>query len=219
MKKIYFFRHGETYYNKINKVQGQLDIGLDEAGVEQAKNCANFLSDKGIQIIYSSPLSRAYETAKYLADQIKVNIIEDDGLKEMNAGKYQGRLKNEIIEEFGEEKYKSFCCSSNKLLDDSYPDGETRNEMRKRFFKTIEKICKNEEHDIIGVATHGHILREFLFNMGFQNTEKLKNCECIEVEYENEKFNIICRMNTQQETSWREKIKKSTNKKELEIGI
>lgn len=197
-KKLYLFRHGETDWNTCQKMQGQADIPLNSTGIKQAKKCAEFLKDKGIEIIYSSPLSRAIKTAEALSNITGVKIKLDENLKEMNFGDYDGSKIDDAIATIGENTFYKFRDSKNELLDMSYPNGETKRQVRDRFLKAILNICKNEEKNVIGISAHGRILREFLFNNDFSGIfSTLKNCECIEAEYEDNKIKIIKRIDTQ----------------------
>ena len=63
-KTIYIFRHGQTDYNVARRVMGQLDIPLNDVGRIQAAELANKLETATIDVIYSSPLTRAIETAQ-----------------------------------------------------------------------------------------------------------------------------------------------------------
>lgn len=195
MKKIYLFRHGETDWNVLQKMQGSKDIELNEKGIQQAKQNAEFLKDFGIEHIYSSPLKRAYITGKTLADKIGVNIEIVDDLIEANFGKYEGMEKSKIKEEFGEENYEKFFHSRGNLKL-SFPDGETKGEIRNRIFNAVNNICKTTTYNIIAIASHGFVLREFLRALDFEDDSGLKNCEVIEAEFKSGEIKIISRIKT-----------------------
>ncbi|MFQ6739237.1 MAG: histidine phosphatase family protein, partial [Alphaproteobacteria bacterium] len=91
-KTIYIFRHGQTDYNAEKRVMGQLDIQLNKIGINQANELADKMSNKSIQAIYSSPLSRALETAKIVSNKTGAKIITDNALMERNNGKLQGHI-------------------------------------------------------------------------------------------------------------------------------
>ena len=193
MKKIYLFRHGETDWNKANRIQCSVDTELNEKGIQQAKQNAEFLKNFGIEHIYSSPLKRAYITGKTLADKIGVNIEIVDNLAEAKGGKYEGMEKSKIKEEFGEENYEKFFHSRGNL-ELSFPDGETKGEIRNRIFNAVNNICKTTKYNTIAIASHGFILREFLRALNFDDDSGLKNCEVIEAEFENNELKVIKRI-------------------------
>ena len=77
LKTIYVFRHGQTDYNVERRVMGQLDIPLNNVGHAQATELAEKLATAAIGAVYSSPLARAMETARAVANKIGVPIITD----------------------------------------------------------------------------------------------------------------------------------------------
>ena len=94
--KIYVARHGQTSWNKENKICGRTDIELDDEGRKQAGLLADRLKNKNISVIIASPLKRAQETAGYISKAIGVPIITDERLIEQNFGIYEGKdRKNE----------------------------------------------------------------------------------------------------------------------------
>lgn len=97
--EIYIIRHGETYWNAKKKIQGFSDIELNDNGVELAKHTGERLADTEFDYVYSSPLKRAHKTAE-LVTQNRYEIIDDDRLKEICLGDYEGRVMSEIGEEF-----------------------------------------------------------------------------------------------------------------------
>ena len=97
MKKIYIARHGETEMNAKGIWQGQtIDVSLNDEGRKQAKTLADILKDKNIEVIYTSPMKRAFETAKIVGDVCKVNTIKENGLIEGHFGIAEGKTKETI---------------------------------------------------------------------------------------------------------------------------
>ena len=94
---FYFIRHGQTDYNLENKVMGQIDIPLNEVGLEQAKVVANKISHLEISHIVSSPLTRAMQTSEIIATNINKPITIVDELKQNYLGILEGRNKAELI--------------------------------------------------------------------------------------------------------------------------
>ena len=96
--KVLVVRHWQTDWNVIGRVQGQTDIELNDEGRKQAEVTGNNIGDKRIDLIISSPLKRARETADIINKSFNVNIIEDKRLMERNYGKSEGLTKDEIRE-------------------------------------------------------------------------------------------------------------------------
>ncbi len=103
MMEIYIIRHGETDGNKKNQLQGRRNILLNEKGRAQAKEAREKLKDISFDVVYSSPLDRAKETAQIVTNQ-SCPILFDDRLLEMDYGPYEGvdlsHPPKEIIEFF-----------------------------------------------------------------------------------------------------------------------
>lgn len=194
MKKIYLFRHGETDWNREGRIQCSMDIELNATGLQQAKQNAEFLKDKGIQHIYSSPLKRAYKTGKILADLIDVDIEIYDDLREMNGGRYEGMLKSDYKKDFGEDNYEIFHHSRDGGMDLSLPEGETKREIRNRIVNAVDKIAKMTTYGTIGIASHGFVLKEFLRGLDFEDDSLLDNCETIEAEFDGKNLKVVKRI-------------------------
>lgn len=74
-KDLYVFRHGGTDFNRDGKAQGQsCDISLNETGIRQANEMADNLKGVNIEVIYSSPLLRAYQTALCVAKDKRIEV-------------------------------------------------------------------------------------------------------------------------------------------------
>ena len=97
---LYVMRHGETDYNKARKLQGKHDIPLNENGIELAKITAAAIKDIPIDVIYSSPLTRAITTAEIIREGRTADIIIDNRLEEMGFGVLEGVAKERIPEDF-----------------------------------------------------------------------------------------------------------------------
>lgn len=99
---LYVIRHGETKWNVERRLQGRSDVELNEYGIYLAKVTAEALKDVNFDVIYSSPLIRAYKTAEIIKGDRNINIITDDRLKEMSFGIYEGLPSNEVPADFAD---------------------------------------------------------------------------------------------------------------------
>lgn len=114
---FYFLRHGETHWNAAGTTQGQLCAGLNETGREQARRAAAALSGEPITQIVASPLERAFETARIVAEPHGLAVETDDGLMECHLGDHQGGPTGPWLREFflgtydppGGETFAGFC--------------------------------------------------------------------------------------------------------------
>ena len=88
--ELYIVRHGKTMWNEQGRLQGHVDIPLNEEGREAAIRLQSRLSDICFDAIYSSPLKRAHETAELICGSRKIPIITDDRLLEISFGDMEG---------------------------------------------------------------------------------------------------------------------------------
>ncbi|MBO4460412.1 MAG: histidine phosphatase family protein [Clostridiales bacterium] len=100
--EIYIVRHGTTTWNREKRIQGRTDIDLDDRGIRMAEETSRALKDMGLSfdLVYSSPLKRAVETAKILSPGS--GVIADERLIELSFGKYEGE-KTHLLPYFGRE--------------------------------------------------------------------------------------------------------------------
>lgn len=94
-KSFYFVRHGETDWNKEQKVMGQADIPLNENGILQAQAAAEKIQVLPIDIIISSPLKRAWSTAEIIGNKIHQPITIENNLQECCWGIMEGKIKGD----------------------------------------------------------------------------------------------------------------------------
>jgi len=134
--KLFLVRHGETPSNRENRVQGITDIALSEHGHLQIQRLADSLRSEKIDAIYSSPLTRAYQTAAAIARFHDVTIETDRNLQEMNHGDFE----NVTIQEL-KEKHMPFLMQW--IHDPSsvvMPNGESLLELQNRAWRSIQRI-------------------------------------------------------------------------------
>lgn len=193
-KTIYIFRHGQTDYNVSRRVMGQLDIPLNETGIAQAAELSTRLANTHLEVIYTSPLLRAKQTAQAVADKSNIQIITDDRLKERNNGVLQGHIVH------GTDNPDEYQTDYNQLelflpvaqLNDNNwkPDGgESRTECWSRAQKAITEIVKNTPYDTIAISTHSVVMRGIL-NMVGMGDAKINNCDYVKLIWNGKTFSI-----------------------------
>lgn len=191
--KIYLVRHGQTEWNKRGKLQGQVNIALAPEGIMQAEKTAEGMKDIPFDIVFSSPLNRAYTTAEIIRGKREIPIIRDDRLKEMNFGIMEGRKIAKIKELPKLTRARRLFSDPARFRAPKY--GEDFHDLLKRtdeFFK--EKILPLEgEKETVLITAHGCVIRSFLVNLNhwpvgdFWKTPFGKNCstamfECVDGE-------------------------------------
>ena len=96
--KIYITRHGQTEWNALGKLQGRKDIELNEVGRKQAEMTRDKLKNEKVDLIISSSLKRAKQTAEIINKEFNVDILEDERLVERGYGDFEGITKIELKE-------------------------------------------------------------------------------------------------------------------------
>ncbi len=143
-------RHGETDWNKEGRYQGELDIPLNDKGKRQAEMLAKALSSYEIDVIYSSPLRRALETAKIIDLEHRAPIFVKDELKEISHGKWEGLLLSEVKERYA-ELYDAWKREPEKVI---MPDGESLEMVYRRVAPFLEELKKRYRSETILIAGH-----------------------------------------------------------------
>ncbi|MCK5322376.1 MAG: histidine phosphatase family protein [Candidatus Aenigmarchaeota archaeon] len=169
MTRLIFVRHGETDWNKRKILQGTSDIELNKNGLEQARKVALRLKSEKIDVIYSSPLKRAYQTACAIAGEQGIEVIRDDDLREVNYGVFEGRnideLKNdELWKERKKDKYNF-----------KPPGGESYKEFFDKTILAIKRILKDNRGKTILISSHSAFIRSALIKVMDMDVAKGSN--------------------------------------------
>jgi alpha-ribazole phosphatase len=98
--RLLLVRHGETEYNQQWRFQGRTDLGLNRVGLQQAEGLRQRLSREKIDLIYSSNLKRAAETAEIIARGRGLRVEFRENLAELGFGKFEGMTHAEIVERY-----------------------------------------------------------------------------------------------------------------------
>lgn len=154
MTRILAIRHGETAWNVDTRIQGQLDVGLNDLGRRQAQCAAQQLADEGIDAIYSSDLQRAHDTARALAQRAGVAVQPDTGLRERRFGVFEGLTFAEIDAEWPDLALRW----KRREADFGAPGGETLIEFYERCVATATRLAAAHAGQTIALVTHGGVL-------------------------------------------------------------
>lgn len=187
---IYLTRHGQTLWNLEKRLQGRGNSPLTEDGIERAKELRDRLKNIHIDIIYSSPIERAFETAKIIKGDKDIEIITDNGFMEMSFGDYEGRRTDEIMKENPSWDISLIMKGSTKL---SAPNGENLGEVRIRVANTMDKIIKRNIGKTILIVAHGITLKAIMYYFKDKevNSEVMGQATLTKINVdENNNFNI-----------------------------
>ncbi len=165
---IYLIRHADSVCGNNLSEKEKDEIGLSNFGIYQAKALAKGLKKNKLEVIYSSPIKRASETASIVAKYLNLEVIFDDRLKEFCS---DFEINDEIKQK--ELKIKSF---NNKDL--LMPSGESLNMAIDRLSELVQKIYENSKNKNVGIVCHRILIEGFLqrnFNIKKNGYNWLRN--------------------------------------------
>lgn len=178
--KIYFIRHGETVWNKEKKLQGRTDIPLNEYGIKLAEITSQAMKDIPFDIVYTSPLSRAKETAKILVKDRNLKVYEDERLIEMGFGDGEGQ-KLEMIHAHPEMKIHNFIHNPGEY--EPSEGGEAFEELYERCRSFINEVILPAEktYNCMLIVGHGALIRGMIHEINQRPSKDFwivthKNC-------------------------------------------
>lgn len=153
--RIIAVRHGETAWNVDARIQGQLDIGLNDTGRWQARRVGEALASEAITAVYSSDLGRAHETAQAVAEVAGIPVVADEGLRERSFGIFEGKTFDEIHETWPDHAH-----NWRKRIPEWQPPegGESLLELRERVTRTMHELAARHPGEQIVVVAHGGVL-------------------------------------------------------------
>lgn len=177
---VYLVRHGETEWNKEGRLQGRTDIPLNEVGWKQAEACGKFLKTFHWDVMLTSPLKRAKQTAETINRLLQLPLYEIDEFIERDFGAAEGLTMKEVMSTFP---------------DRNYPNKESRSALQSRIYQGLQKINENYTGHHVLLITHGAVI-----NMLFEllsdgkvgkNKLKLKNASISSIRYDDGEWKII----------------------------
>jgi glucosyl-3-phosphoglycerate phosphatase len=150
--RIVIWRHGRTEWNVVARFQGQADIPLDDVGYAQAARAAAVLATYRPNALYSSDLSRSYQTATVLAELTGLEITTDKRLREIHVGSWEGLLGKEIREADPDLARRLWAGEDVRRS----PTGESPSEVAERMAEALTEIAEAAaDHSTVVVVTHG----------------------------------------------------------------
>lgn len=153
--KIYITRHGETQWNVQGLMQGQKDSELTEKGIDNAKRLGERLKDINFDVIYSSPLKRAVDTANYIKGEKDTKVVLVESLREMSFGVWEG-MEHSKVKELYPEQHIDFWQRPH--LYKPIENGESFEEVLMRVKKVWEDIIKAGGDNVL-IVTHAVVLK------------------------------------------------------------
>ena len=201
---VYLLRHGETAANKEGRIQGRIDIPLNDYGIELAEVTRDGIQKEGIRFdkIYSSPLIRAVQTATIVrGDREPHQIILDDRIMEMAFGKGESLFIKDIKEKPEHANLKNCFSAPSKYIAkdgaESYEEILARSkDFLENEIKPLEGTCEN-----VLVVCHGAMIRALLLSVNGWDIDRYW-----EIHQPNCCMNLLTLQEGQFEIAYKEKI-------------
>lgn len=149
MTELYLVRHGETDWNAARRIQGRTDIPLNETGRSQARAAGELLARRRWDAVYASPLDRAFETARIIADRVGVDEVT-------------------LVDELVERDYGDAEGLDYETIDANFPEGtlvpgqETRQQVADRVVPALVALAEKHPGEKLLVVSHGGAIRSVL---------------------------------------------------------
>lgn len=195
--KLYLIRHGETDWNIVKRLQGATDIPLNENGEALARETAEGLKEIPFDMVFTSPLKRAYRTAEIVKGNREIPLIIEERIREICFGDYEGLVSKSEGYSIPDPEFKFFFTKT-----DCYktpPNGEPIESLLERTNEFLEELKKREDlkDKTILVSTHGAAVRALLSNIEhcdiahFWGKGVHKNCGVSCVELVDDEYQIL----------------------------
>ena len=198
MVKFIIARHGYSQFNKSKQFTGQYDVNLNAIGYLQAEEVGKYvLENYKVDKIYSSDLKRAIDTAKPIAEALKLPILTRKNLREMYLGEWERKSFEEVKEKYPND-YNEWVTD---LGFARATGGESSKELIVRVSEEFERIAKENEGKTVFIATHGGAIRALICAWLRVPLEEMKNIQLVAngsitvIEYDNETKNAIIEKN------------------------
>lgn len=147
---LILIRHGETDWNVEGRYQGQADPPLNERGLTQARQLLPELRGVGLDVLYSSPLRRALQTAQILAQALDIPLHTEPRLMEIHQGEWQTLLYTEIAVRYPE----IFHRWQTEPWTVTIPGGENIAQVQERVYAAVDEILARHEGQCVGMVAH-----------------------------------------------------------------
>ena len=154
LTQILAIRHGQTDWNAHGRIQGHLDIGLNDAGREQARRLGDALLGQEVAAIYSSDLQRARHTAEQVARATGAQVVLDPALRERAFGIFEGHTHTEIEQRWPEDARRW------RQRDPAFAaqGGETLVEFHARCVGAAQRLAGAHRGEVIALVAHGGVM-------------------------------------------------------------
>ena len=172
VKKVLFIRHGQTDFNRERRLQGAMPVPLNECGRAQSRSLAEYLTTVSIDAIYTSPRSRALETAQIIGAILRQPVRQDERLAEIAFGDFEGHTFAEVEARFP-LAYRKWEAGYRLY---QVPGGESRLDVQRRMQAAWDDITSVSDLETVAMVGHSSAMMILLASMFAQLPDKpMKN--------------------------------------------
>lgn len=194
MTKFILVRHGQSKANEGGFLAGVTDVPLSTLGEKQANAVSEYiLNTYKVDVIYSSPLERACNTVKGVADELNLPIIKETDLREFDFGELEGLTLEEIKNNF-DNGYSRWAKDPGVVVPNG---GESMTHLQERVVKKLKEIAEIEDGKTVLIGSHSSVIRALqCYVQGLpltkmKNTPWVVNGSIAEINYDGEDFYIF----------------------------
>ncbi len=155
---LYIIRHGQTAWNKEEVFRGTRDIPLNEVGLKEADALGTYLRDTPFDAIYTSPLSRATQTADAVAGTAHVTPVIEPNLMDLNFGTWQGMPHEKVRKKFP-DLYKTWILFPEKA---QFPEGESLRDVGSRVDTLLKRLLEKHPNQTVALFSHRVVCKVIL---------------------------------------------------------
>lgn len=155
MTTLYLVRHAETEWHHDNRYAGHTDIQLTEFGHQQVAELIPWIKAVNPNVIASSDLSRAKDTARPLAKSLGKDLLIEPRFREVNFGAIESLTPDEMLVQYPELRA-AFLLNP---ADTKMPGGESGREAVTRALPGLSELLTRKDHEIVVVVCHGTLMR------------------------------------------------------------
>ncbi len=160
-KKVYIARHGQTAWNLEKRFQGSNDIPLNATGRAQAGALAEVMKEHTVKRIYTSPKSRALETAEIVNEALKAELEIVEDLREITHGVYDGLTMDEVYNNHSD----SIAKWRADRINVAPPGGESIRECAARVIPVYNRIITESRSEPIMIVSHMAVIKSILIHI------------------------------------------------------
>lgn len=191
---IYLVRHGESEHNVLGYASGHVDPALTERGKEQAAQTRQRLSGVKFDVVYSSDLQRAYETAEIIFGAPVPKANRRPILRERNYGRFDGGPHEHLTKSHSTDH--SQMTHDEKWKFKHAEDVESDHELATRFIRGMKAIAQEQIGKTVLVVAHGGALRTLLIGLKHGTYKEyppasIRNASFVELAYDGHRLTVV----------------------------